>query len=711
MWGRYVAAAGVFYPVASVLERYIARVGDPHRDEPRPTDPSTNNLVGLPLAFGNILDRAPVGYVEVDAAGVMVHANTAACVQLGIDAWRAEPQTFTQYLPPRSVYPFLRMLRELLATKLASSSELALRGADGATTWVRCDGVVLHEDTQAPTCLVSMVDISRRRAADARLRASEQRLRSLIESIPDGIFVVRQGRIVFSNVSAQRLVDCVRPQSLVGRKMQDLVVEPDRERLASCLEVGERPGPAMEPVELRFQGRGGRRLLVEATWMSMVFEETSCLLCVVRDQTERKEMQAQLAQADRLTTAGVLAAGVAHEINNPLTYIFLNLEHITGAVEAAAGGHSLDQEAVRESAARAMVGAQRVRDIVKDLKACTRDDDAIEVVSVDEVIGKALEIAGPQLRYRASVETRYGSPPAVAANPGRLSQVFLNLIMNAAQALGGVREPSECIRISTVLEGDDVVVRVQDNGTGIAESVRARLFEPFFTTKPIGEGSGLGLYICHQHLGRYGGRIYIDDDPAFRTTFVVRLPRHATDASAVTGGEPTAAVGPKAKPTTRARSLLVIDDDGIIRNGLTTVLLPRFGHVEPAASGNEAIELLRRGVRFDLILCDVLMGEGSGPELHRWLETYRPDMLGRIAFITGGAYTDDARRFFAERDLPCLEKPFTHDELAAFVDGLVSRQLDNGLRADATGTPIAAGVVDPSAGRWDAAGPRRAFGG
>ncbi len=621
------------------------------------------------LGFSGHLDHAPLGHVEVDPDGYILHANRSACARLGLDSRQTEALPFVNFLPPQSVSPFARLVKELLATKIATSGDLQLKLPGRPVAWVRLDGIVLEEG-ERETCLFSMVDISERRAVAARLRASEQRLLGLIESLPDSIFVVRAGRVVFSNASAQRLAAAANESVVPGVRMQDLVVPADQALLAPLFAAGDGHLSPAAPVEIRFRGRGGRYTVADTTWMSMLFEDTSCLLCVARDVTERRQIDAKLAQADRLSAVGVLAAGVAHEINNPLTYIFLHLENIGAAVDQYRVGVKLDDDDVRESIDRAMVGAGRVRDIVKDLQSCTRDDDVVTRVSVNDVIEKTLELASPQLRFKTRVETCYGDLPAVEANFGRLSQVFLNLFINAAQAFVEGRSGDNRLQITTGVEGGQVVVVVQDTGCGIPERAKARLFEPFYTTKGIGGGSGLGLYISHQHLKRFGGTISLVDSPTFSTTFVVRLPAyglHKHQPPQDTRVSPSAGV----VDDKSRRSLLIIDDDGIIRKGLETVLQPRFDVVASAASGNEAIELIRRGQPFDLILCDVLMGEGSGPDVHRWLEKYRPDLLMKIAFITGGAYTDDARRFFGERKLPCLEKPFSHDELAEFVDRLL----------------------------------------
>ncbi|TPV96664.1 MAG: PAS domain S-box protein [Myxococcales bacterium FL481] len=632
-----------------------------------PTSPSS-------LQFDNVLDDAPIGYFEVDARGVVLHANRAGCEGLGLDARRIHKPVFAAYLHAKSMYPFYWLVKKLLETSRPASCDLQVRRPDGKTYWVRFDGAVRSPlpDGQR-TCLLSMIDISEQREAESRLRASEQRLRCLIESIPDSIFVIRNGAIVFTNAAAERLVSGENRSQLIGRPIEDLIMPEDHDLLVALSGLEFRPVPTMRPLEMRFRAGDGQPLTADTTWLALQFEGEHSLLCVARDQTDRKQMQARLAQADRLTTAGVLAAGVAHEINNPLTYIFFNLESLRADLVALQRGETVDVEAANLAADRAMGGAHRVRDIVKDLRSCTTDSDAREMVSINDVIDKTLEIAQPQLRYKASVERAFGQVPALPANFGRLSQAFLNLFVNAAQAIPEGGPSKQSLRVATEATPTEIRILVQDTGAGIPEHARARLFEPFFTTKDVGSGSGLGLYICHKYLSQYGGSIELVDLPPYATSFLIRFP-HQQQGQSPLDQKPS----PKLVPEVKARGetslrLLLVDDDGVIRTELQHALAPRFHSIVTAGSGSEAISLLRETPGFDLVLCDVLMPDGSGPDVYRWLARHQPDMLSHIGFITGGAYTDDARAFFATHTVHCLDKPFSREDLAAFLELLLPR--------------------------------------
>ncbi len=621
-------------------------------------------LVGS-LCFESILDEVAVGYFEIDARGVVLHANPSACRQLGIHEGRIHKPVLAAYLHARSMHRFYSLVKQLMECEGSASGDLEVRHPGGHSFWARFDGTVRRAAVGEPrTCLLSMIDISAQRAADEQIRASEHRLRSLIESIPDSIFVIHDKRIVFANGAAQKLVNSASRRDMIGVGLEQFLAPDDRRLLTPLQSLQSRPSTTVPPVELRFRSRNGDYLLAETTWISIQFEREHCLLCVARDLTERKQMQARLAQTDRLTTAGVLAAGVAHEINNPLTYIFLNLESVVDVLGDCPELPEHRKKEMGECAERALVGAKRVRDIVKDLRACTTDGDCLELVSLNDVVEKTLEIAEPQLRYKTRIERVFGEIPAVLANFGRLSQVFLNLFMNAAHAIEEEKPEWNRLRVSTQVRGGEVLILVQDTGKGIPEAARARLFEPFFTTKDVGEGSGLGLYICHQYVVRYGGTIELTDQPGFSTSFAIRLP-----VEGGLGASPSRAISSlRATGPVQPKSVLVIDDDAIIRAALGRMLSQSSAGVVLAESGAEAIERLGRGEIYDLMLCDVLMPNGSGPEVYRWIEHNRPAILPRLAFITGGAYTDESRRFMAEVRPPCLAKPFSPVELQRFVE-------------------------------------------
>ena len=244
------------------------------------------------------------------------------------------------------------------------------------------------------------------------------------------------------------------------------------------------------------------------------------------DITDRKAMQAQLVVSDRLAAVGTLAAGVAHEINNPLAFVLSNLSFLSGELQGVARelppGRTAEMEEVLREASD---GAHRVRQIVRDLRTFSRGDDEIATsVNLQSVLESAITMARGELRMRAQIVREYRDVPLVEGNEGRFGQVFLNLLINAAQAIPPGKPERHEVRIVLRQAGDRVVVEIHDTGVGMSPEVRARIFDPFFTTKPVGEGTGLGLSICHGIVTGFGGEITVESEEGRGSIFRVALP-------------------------------------------------------------------------------------------------------------------------------------------------------------------------------------------
>ena len=254
----------------------------------------------------------------------------------------------------------------------------------------------------------------------------------------------------------------------------------------------------------------------------------------IRDLTERKRMENQLIFAGRMAAVGTLAAGVAHEINNPLAYIVANIDFARHQITTVASrlsrsdagggpGHVLDETG--EALTEARQGAERVRNIVRDLRVFARgDEEQSGPVAVRRVLDSSINIAWNEIRHRARLVKDYGDTPMVEGNESRLGQVFLNLLLNAAQALPeGHAEENEIALTTLVLEGE-LAVEIRDTGAGIPRDVLPHIFEQFYTTKPIGEGTGLGLAVSHRIVTDHGGQILVDSELGRGSTIRVVLP-------------------------------------------------------------------------------------------------------------------------------------------------------------------------------------------
>ncbi len=401
---------------------------------------------------------------------------------------------------------------------------------------------------------------------------------------------------------------------------------------------------------------------------------------------EHRDPEVRLAQADRLTSMGTLAAGVAHQINNPLAYVLLNLGYVTEEVHnfLRGGPIATSDRSVIDGRAREVLlalehardGAERIRDIVWNLKTFSRPErEACVFLDVTRVLDAALAMVQNEIRHRASLIKNYAADvPEVFANEARLGQMFLNLVLNAVQALPEDRALSNEIRVSAAVMGADrVVIEVEDNGVGIPSHVRARIFEPFFSTKPVGVATGLGLSICNGVVASLGGTLTFESEVGKRTVFRVELPTGVRTSEAVNAG--SSSEGRASRTVSRSLKMersrvLVVDDEPIVCSSLER-LLAKEGDVFTATSAGQALTMIREGQRFDVLLCDLMLPEMDGPALHEHIRALDPLQAERMVFMTGGVFTVRAREFLETVKNKRLSKPFDVEALIALVRGRV----------------------------------------
>jgi len=375
----------------------------------------------------------------------------------------------------------------------------------------------------------------------------------------------------------------------------------------------------------------------------------------------------RLALADRMVSVGTLAAGVAHELNNPLAYVSANLSFLServariGSIVAGEPVQPDDADLAAQLADAvrdARDGCERMRVIIRDLKTFSRaDDQQTGPVDLARVVDSAVNMAWNEIKHRARlVKSVVGLPP-VHGNEGRLGQLFLNLLLNAAHSLPEGRADEHLIRVGgVVLDDGRIAVEVQDTGSGIPAEHLPRIFDPFFTTKAPGVGTGLGLSICHGIVAGLGGDIAVASELGRGSTFRVTL-RPAEEVRRRTAVAAPAPVAPRAR-------ILVVDDEVLVGEVLARSL--RKDHdVTVVTSARVALDRLASGERFDLVLSDLLMPEMSGMDLYDALSARDASLAGRVMFLTGGAFTPAARDFLSRTPVTCLEKPFDMGVLRA----------------------------------------------
>jgi CheY-like chemotaxis protein/two-component sensor histidine kinase len=295
--------------------------------------------------------------------------------------------------------------------------------------------------------------------------------------------------------------------------------------------------------------------------------------------------------------------------------------------------------------------------VASDLALLARPSaDEMAIVDLGPIIDGALQMAQNQLRHRARITRRYAADAVVCGHASRLGQVFLNLLVNAAQAVPDGRADENEIAITVRTDGGRVLVSVRDTGYGIPESIVERIFDPFFTTKPVGGGTGLGLAICKSIIQSHGGHLRVESAVGVGTTFHVDLP--AAVGSAQTSAE-SAAPRPQAA---RRRRVVVIDDEAHICSALRRMLKSEHD-VVTYTDAREALETLLGDGHVDAILCDLMMPHLTGMDVHAALCARRPDVARRMVFLSGGAFSQTARAFLQRPDVLSLDKPFTLERL------------------------------------------------
>ncbi len=396
------------------------------------------------------------------------------------------------------------------------------------------------------------------------------------------------------------------------------------------------------------------------------------VLLNVRDVTTERDVEIQRLQAEKLASIGLLAAGVAHEINNPAAFVFGNIEALSAQIRLIEDRLRIGVGSEARTDLQTMLfevtsilqeskeGMARIQRIVRDLSAFSHvDDDRQRVSGVNSAVESTLSLLRNELRHRATAERDLRATRSVRTSPARLGQVFLNLIINAAQALDEAEVRRNRIVVRTYDSGDDVVFEVADNGPGIPSHVLPRIFDSFFTTKPRGVGTGLGLPISQGIVRALGGDITVETKAGTGTTFRVRLP-----------GEPAVRlelpVGPPVHPTYRRRRVLCVDDEALLLKAYRRMLAD-VHEVVTALGGRDALLILEKDRNFDLILCDLQMPEMSGMDLYTAVKTLYPDLADRFVFVTGGAFSAEAKRFL-EQAVTCLSKPFRIEELLAMIE-------------------------------------------
>jgi signal transduction histidine kinase len=483
---------------------------------------------------------------------------------------------------------------------------------------------------------------------------SDPFLRAALAGVPHYIVTVdRQLRITFVNRYLPGLV----PETFIGRSYVDFCRPEIKELAGGVLRDALASGETRSYEARSLDGFGAMIFRVTATPM-VVDQAIVGLTLVAEDVSRQKEIETRLLRSDLLANLGTLVAGIAHEVNNPLTYLLGNLEYLL-----------LDPTADVERRVRdALEGAERIRTTVADLMSLLRDrpEPATAQVVLDEVVQRALRVVRREITMRARLEHDVDAALTVRGSAGRIGQVLLNLLINAAHAIEDGRPADNLVRVqASVLPEGFVRVSVSDSGCGIERSLIGRIFDPFVTTRAGGEGTGLGLYVCHSIVDSLGGRIWVDSEVGKGSTFHLDLPAGLPPAQQV----PQHAAEPRrVAPDSLGVSVLVVEDEPSIREFARSVL--GRDHAASAGTVREALELMST-CHFDLVVCDLGLPDASGLDLFERVSA-RPDCPAFV-FASGGPVGTHALARLEASGWPLVPKPFTAAELLGAVRSVAAR--------------------------------------
>ena len=524
------------------------------------------------------------------------------------------------------------------------------------------------QKTRQGGMVVVREDITERKELEHSLRSSEALVRHVLEACPVPITMNRidDGIIIYENPAAQALLQYTESQE--GQSVIHRWVNPDDRK--AYLQRLRRSG-AVDGLEVHYRKAGGEEVWCAMSSRLIDYRGEEVIVSNLFDLTERRAADAQLArqremlhQSEKLSALGELLASVAHELNNPLSVV-------TG--QALLLQETCTDERTATRALKIGNAAERCARIVKTFLAMARQKPSTnELVNLNEIVETSLDVTAYALRSSDINVVLRLSPDLepFCGDEDQLNQVLINLILNAQQALEEKSGPKELI-ISTAANKRcrQLILSVEDNGPGIPSDIRSRIFEPFFTTKKVGTGTGIGLALCHRVVESHEGTISVDSTVGLGTSFTIRLPaaRHCYTV--------TPSVDETSADAANTLSVLVVDDETDVANLLADILRNQGHCVETADSGMNALHKIDQN-DFDIILSDLRMPNLDGPGLYRALQECRPEMLPRLAFMTGDTLGVKARTFLQSIDIPYIEKPITPQDI---------RDLLNRLRA---GTPV-----------------------
>ncbi len=641
----------------------------------------------------NILDNAAESIITIDEQGIIKSFNLASERMFGYSMNEVAGKNVKMLMPEpyRSKHDsyLKRYLKDSESRTLNVVREVVGRRKNGTIFPLELYVSEVRLEKQL-TFVGILIDITKRKLAEEQLRDSEARFRAIYESAPLGIVLSdSKGKILQANPVFRRMLGYSEDE-LQRMTFLDLTLAEDRQAtLKNIVDLVDEKQDFFR-LEKRYNLKDGSLMWADVI-VSAVRDADGKFkysFGIFKDITEKKRMETMLIQAEKMASIGQLAAGIAHEINNPIGFIDSNLNtlnrygkklteyihQVHDLLKTAVEDDDCDPEEfinefnqlsqnikldhilenLKDAIAESLDGTARVKKIVSDLKDFSRTDKTeFESADINNVLEKTLSLVWNELKYKAEVVKEFGSLPQIECNPGRLTQVFVNLLVNAVQAI----EQHGVIKIKTFQVRNSIKVQISDTGKGIPEDQLGKIFDAFFTTKEPGKGTGLGLSISYNIISEHRGIIAVESKKGVGTTFTVTLP--LTKADEVV----------KLK-------VIVVDDDAMVRESLSKMVsqLYPFSSVAIAENGFDAGNLMNL-YEPDLILLDITMPGISGLEMCKRIKDSTKHRKRKVVLITGRVNDDMQQQAYAAGADAFLRKPITAQELKQAIQKVMAGRL------------------------------------
>jgi PAS domain S-box-containing protein len=509
----------------------------------------------------------------------------------------------------------------------------------------------------------STQDITVRKQSEIALRASEARFRSITEAHPVPVMIIslRSGGILYASPGAEQLLGLTQ-ELLLGAPFEYILTD---EAVRKDLWQAMRDGQEVNLKEVILDCSRDHKLDAALSARRISYQSEEAMVIGLYDLTERKQAEAQISrqqealqQSEKMAALGGLLAGVAHELNNPLSVI---VGQSTLLMDSGTEPKTVTR------AEKIFKAADRCSRIVKSFLALARrKPPERKPVSVNTLVQSALELLGFQIRT-GNIDIKLDllpDLPDITGDADQLTQVVTNLILNATQAMEGWEGPHR-LTISSGSSDGKVILSVADSGPGVPPDLRTRVFEPFFTTKSNKGGTGVGLSLCLNIVASHGGHVLIQDTDGGGATFVIELP-------VATSGGGEAAAGEDAIILPKDLKILLVDDEVELAQTLADLLEPEGHKIDIAANGAVALDKLHKG-QFDVIISDLRMPVLDGPGLYEALGRELPFYLNRIIYVTGDTLSAHVQTFLNQHPVPVVEKPYRLSDVRRAVADLLKK--------------------------------------